>query len=227
MWESCTFNNLKGLLLFEDVDPYYTPVLASWHREKTFMETVASNLAATFALASLDLKEISISFLVDASYFFRSLDTAWTWHSLETLALTSTLLNHRSDRGARSAMFHKAASVALGMPRLKTMVLWWGGKNQACAFIYQRHLGMCSLTWRATWQLELEPHVVEAWELVASEYGLFQLRISTELLTRDGILSHGDAIHRLNLPCTVVDPVSLRQIRREGLDRLRLQNFSY
>lgn len=219
MLQSSALANLKGLLVFQDQDDDLLRALAEEPMLGDSTTMISSSLAETFALTSFDLEHLSVSYMIDAQCFFRALDTAWTWHSLQSLALTSGLLQSRGHRGATSAMLHKSGAVVLGMPRLQTMVLWYSTRREACAFIYRNHGGKCYITWRGTWDLELTPHVVEIWEQVAFEFSSFQLCIRMDQVESVDIFSRGEAIYHLDLPCTVVDPVSLRQIRREGLDR--------
>ena len=95
------------------------------------------------------------------------------------------------------------------MPRLRTLVLWNGVKGNACAFIYHTDRDRAYVTWRGTWDLELSPRVVRIWRGVALESRSCALQVSKQQV-------HGDAIYRLGLPCQVVAPASLWQIRREG-----------
>ena len=63
--------------------------------------------------------------------------------------------------------------------------------------------------------MQLSPRVVKAWQCVAMEHHLCRtLRVDKQRVN-SVIGSHGDAIHFLDLPCPVVDPASLWQIRRE------------
>ena len=72
------------------------------------------------------------------------------------------------------------------------------------------------LTWRGTWDLPLEPHVLKAWQAVASERVGCKLQVVTEILDANVVIaSYGDAIRYLTLLNTVVHPVSLWQIRKE------------
>jgi hypothetical protein len=50
------------------------------------------------------------------------------------------------------------------------MALWNCGKGEACAFTYRREGNKPSVIWRGTWDVELEPRVVQAWGKVASKY---------------------------------------------------------
>jgi hypothetical protein len=90
------------------------------------------------------------------------------------------------------------------MPKLETMTLWNGLRGKACSFTYSRRYA--SITWRGTWELELEGSTLDAWG---------PLRRVEKLLITDEIHSHGDAIRYLGLQ-SVVDNVSLQQIPLES-----------
>ena len=99
------------------------------------------------------------------------------------------------------------------------MAIWNGGKGEACAFLCQKKDNCASITWFGTWDLELRPCVVEAWERLATEFTRSNIRVEKQRLRDDVISSHGDAIYQLDLPCGVIDPVSLWQIQKEGTDQ--------
>ena len=42
--------------------------------------------------------------------------------------------------------------------------------------------------------------------------------VQKQLLRGDDIVAHGEAIYRLELPCRVVDPASLEEMRSEARD---------
>ncbi|KAI0158761.1 hypothetical protein BJ166DRAFT_614451 [Pestalotiopsis sp. NC0098] len=172
------------------------------------------------AAKSLDLHHLAVSFLVDAEDIMRHFHTDMRWKYLETLALTAhRLREHRSgDRIKYLLCF--AARFAVFMPKLRTMVLWYGGKGHAAAVIYRIHRVdgdvQVSLTWRGTWQWELRPSVVDAWrKTTAAKLPRCELQIAYEEI-KAPIESHADAIFHLNLPCQVVEPASLWQMRREA-----------
>ena len=99
------------------------------------------------------------------------------------------------------------------MPKLHTLILWNGGKAYAGAFIYRRVGDKASVTWRGTWHLDLSALVIKSWQLVASQLP-YELQIKHEGIQR-AVCSPGDALYHLGLPCQVIDPRSLWQIRRE------------
>ena len=104
------------------------------------------------------------------------------------------------------------------MPRLKSMELWNGRAKTAGIFQYQ--LFGCDqtakITWRGTWDLPLEPHVLEVWQALTSKRVHCKLQIVTETLDANVVVrSHCDAIRHLKLLNTVIHPVSLWQIQKE------------
>ncbi|KAK1772839.1 hypothetical protein QBC33DRAFT_31227 [Phialemonium atrogriseum] len=211
---------LKRLSIFEDYNDDFITVLQGTIDQTDPIRIAEPTVGAAFAYRSLDLQQLSVSFMVDAWHFFQARQPLWTWGQLQSLVLTSRLLTQAEDRWKVSNLLEDAGAAALQMPKLHTMALWNGGKGQACAFIYRRDFGKTSIVWRGTWEMNLEPRVIRAWERVVStlEYTTsYSLRVESQPLCPGIIGSHGDAIHQLDLPIGVVDPTSLWQIRREGL----------
>lgn len=175
-----------------------------------------SKIGKVFANRSLELEQLAASYMTDAKDFFHHCRKSWVWNHLRSLALTSSLLCSTSPRQGASSLLYSAARSALNMPKLRTMVLWYGKKGEACAFIYENDAQTASITWRSTWYMDLNhyPRVIAAWNDVGFKAIQRDVQVRLELM-RDVIESHGDAIHYLRLPCTVIDPVSLWQIRRE------------
>ncbi|PKK40878.1 hypothetical protein CI102_15367 [Trichoderma harzianum] len=181
---------------------------------------IGDALGDTFARKSLGLKHLAVSFMVDAKDVLRHCKPAYTWPQLKTVALTSQLLKEDANlnpdsQGRIKDLLCRAAAIAKRMPELDTFVLWNGAKGDACAFIYRVKGSKASITWRGTWDLEMSPKVVETWNSVAltrswREIEIYQERIGSE------VNCVGDAIRHLKLPCRVVEPASLWQMRREG-----------
>lgn len=114
-------------------------------------------------------------------------------------------------------MLRTAAAAVMKMPKLETMEIWNGKQGLAMVFRYQSARGRPAvITCRGTWEFDLRPATLQAWEAVAMKrYGLGTV-VSKELLDIGHIIkSHGDAIHHLKLLVSVVRPVSLWQIQRE------------
>ncbi|KAI1122752.1 hypothetical protein F5Y10DRAFT_286855 [Nemania abortiva] len=213
-------HTLTRLIVFEDSYKFYDP------KQPTYIPSPYSSgyypgalPSAVFASKTPNLQHLAISFMVNAEELFRHCRSTWSWLRLESLALTSELL--QDDWGKREQLENllcRASVLVQKMPKLRTLVLWNGGKEHACAFIYRVGRDSASITWRGTWRLWLTPRVVKSWQLAASklpcsEYS--ELQIKEERI--EGVInSHGDAIYHLRLPCQVVEPASLWQIRREG-----------
>ncbi|RWA09898.1 hypothetical protein EKO27_g5197 [Xylaria grammica] len=170
---------------------------------------------AFFASKSRSLQHLAISFMVDADDLFQRCQPTWSWWHLQSIALTSQLLRVWKDRGQIETLLCRAGVLVQKMPKLHTFVLWNGGKSHACAFIYRIDRDRPSVTWRGTWNLELTSPVVQSWQCAASRLRRHELQLKQEHI-QEYIACHGDAIYHLELPCQVVDPASLWQIRREG-----------
>ncbi|OAX78347.1 hypothetical protein ACJ72_07346 [Emergomyces africanus] len=173
-------------------------------------------LVNALASRSQGFEHLFISYMIDARQFFSSCQPSYTWHHLQSLTLTSSILTQTAPQKEISKLLCDASLATLNMPRLNRMVFWNSKQGEACAFLYHRQIAhrQATLTWRGTWDLELSHEVVEAWQKVTSASSL--LHIKNERV-QDVINSHGDAIHFLRLPSGIIDPVSLRQIRQEGM----------
>lgn len=202
--------------MFEDFNDDIT--INQSHGWSNFLKLVHTQdiiFGKLIAFKSRSLEQFSMSFMVEASDFFGACEQEWTWKHLESLALTSRLLQYGHGQERAYSLLYKAGVAALRMPKLQNMPLWYGGRGEACAFLYHMDNGRPTITCRGTWDLVLKPDVIRIWEEVASKFQLFGLRIKTQRV-QACIDSHGDAIYHLNLPPGIVDPVSLWQIRREG-----------
>lgn len=170
-----------------------------------------------FAIKSLELHHLAVSFMTDAEPLFRHCQSTWIWPELQTLSLTSQVLQSGVEkRGAIKALLCRAAELVRQMPKMRTLVLWNGGKDHACAFIYRVDRNdYPSITWRGTWHMEMSPRVIKSWQDVASTLPSGRLDVWNEHI-EEAIGSHGDAIHHLRLPVQAVEPASLWQMRREA-----------
>ncbi|RSL74370.1 hypothetical protein CEP53_000265 [Fusarium sp. AF-6] len=204
--------DVKTLTLFEDFNEDFWPGSDAPERIPN------SQTAKALLDGSLDLERLSASFMVDARDFFNAYKRCYSerkWEKLESLVLTSRFVCPGNDTRL-THLLKAAGTFALGAPRLRTMILWYGRRNQACAFIYNRDDN--SITWHGIWPFDLNQQVItRIWERVADSHNArVPLSVRTRLVT-DEIKSHGDAIHYLGLPTgSVVDALSLRQIRLEG-----------
>lgn len=213
---------LKRVSIFEDFSESLairqTGQLIPWQLQVEISRVVDPRIAAAFAARSVDLEQLSVAYMVNAEDFFHraACNSSWTWHRLESLALTSQLLRDTQSREWIDALLYVAGITALRMPKLQAFVLWDGIKGEACAFIYHTDRSRASITWRGTWDMQLSSRVIKAWQCVATETHLCGALQVGKQRVHGVIGSHGDAIHCLGLPCPVVAPASLWQIRREG-----------
>ncbi|RGP77289.1 hypothetical protein FLONG3_4587 [Fusarium longipes] len=214
---------LKRLIIFRDSVEYITRgvrifrmyhPLPSWRGDGTSMDHPERN-SRRLAQTSLRLEELSISFIIDAEDFFAHCDPTWTWEHLHSLALTSNLLQNGKDHETEvNTLLLTMAKYSMRMPALKTLVLWSGSAGNACAFIFTRREKCANILWRGTWTLRFYPEVLDAWRDVAMSQS-WDLRSEFEHIQKT-IKNHGDALHYLNLPCKVIEPTSLWQIRKES-----------
>jgi hypothetical protein len=215
---------LKGLTIFEDFNQDLITALGNppipGILRVDVTRIVDPRICTAFASRSIELEQLSISYMVNAEDFFRNCIQSWTWQHLQSLALTSQLLQNTGKYQQICSLLQSAGNTALRMPRLHTLVLWNGTQGNACAFVYHTDRNYAYLTWRGTWDLELSPRVIRVWRCVASQFRSAELRIEKQII-QGNIESHGDAIHQLNLPCQVVAPASLWQIQREGAQRMK------
>ncbi|KAI5919966.1 hypothetical protein F4810DRAFT_684960 [Camillea tinctor] len=156
---------------------------------------ISPGIGKEFAIRSMCLKEISLSYMVNAEDFFQAGCKFRTllWPNLESLALTSKCLTQEGSHKDIDSLLYNAGVAALRMPRLHTLVLWNGNERNACAFIYRKTGMSTDITWRSTWGFKLNPLVVEAWEEVAFKLHVSTLRINKDSIKKDEIRNHGDA----------------------------------
>ncbi len=112
-------------------------------------------------------------------------------------------------------MLEAAAAAAGRIPKLKTMEIWNGREGVAALFSYRAMAAGPVILWRGTCEFALRPAVLQAWEKVAFQHYRRGCTVIVESLDPAVVKSHGDAIHHLHMSTPVVQPVSLRQIRRE------------
>ena len=211
---------LKIISLFEDFNDEYVTLCSEATTPSSSrigpVRIADPAVSTAFAYRSLELEQLYVSFLVDAQHFFQARQPLWTWNHLQSLVLTSRLL-FSTDREI-SDLLQDAGTAALYMPKLQVMALWNYVNGCACSFSYRREGNKPSITWRDMGDTELEPRVIQAWEKVASKHphAPYELEVERQLVHFEIINSHADAIHQLDLPRGVLDPVSLWQIQREN-----------
>ncbi len=217
-------NTLKTVSIFEDFSECLAKVLVEsetqrWNHPPMHVKAVRVadlRIGAAFAARSLDLEQLSVAYMVNAEDFFDACLLSWTWPRLESLALTSHLLHEWRHREGVEALLYQAGMTALRMPRLRALAIWSSRGDAACAFTYHTDPDYAYVTWRGTWEMDLSPRVIEVWERVAVALEGCSRRLRVTKQSVEGVIRcHGDGIHHLALPCPVVAPESLWQIRRE------------
>lgn len=211
---------LRKLVFFENFDEYYS----SCFMESDQMRTPSFRTSQTIAKTSLELEHLSASFVIDANHFFNAIKPEWNWPRLNSLTLTSQLLQVHEDQEKINDMLEAAASTALKMLKLKTIEIWNGRIGSAALFRFQLKGENCAvITWKATWKFTLQPRVIKAWKTVAYTYNSNNYFLVQEFLDEAiSITSHADAINYLGLS-KVLRPISLQQIltahkvRNEGM----------
>ncbi|KAK2764289.1 hypothetical protein FQN54_008981 [Arachnomyces sp. PD_36] len=215
---------LKTLTVFED----FNENLKSFYRRERLLSarrqrhsTPSNDAPEALGKASLRLEQLSASFFIDAKDFFDALQPSQVWVHLESLALTSKLLDTIKDSDSVksiNSMLHAAGLAAQRMPRLRTMEIWTGGWGHASIFRYHIADEFPVLTWHSVWDLEFEPRVISAWKDVAhlSPYNRHELRVEKHEILSESIKSHADAIEKLVLKKSVVNRVSLMQMHGDA-----------
>jgi len=212
------FNEQHRLALQNDTSPRHLGRLNTSLAADQWL--VDQTLVSAFASKSRDFEHLSISFMIDARQFFNSCQQSYTWPLLQSLTLTSSVLTKAAPEKEISALLRNTSLAAQNMPRLETMVLWFGKGGEAGAVIYQRNKmsGRTALTWRGTWELVLSHKVVESWQRVAPDS--HHLSIENERVEGVEINSHGDAA--IICDCRGESPIRYhygRCVRRVWRDR--------
>ncbi|KAK1247427.1 hypothetical protein MKX07_002336 [Trichoderma sp. CBMAI-0711] len=207
---------IRKLVIFENTNDELSVALNELPGYGNFQTQVIPIITGAFAWASTVYEEIWVSLLFDAKVFFSCCFENYTWWHLRSLCLTSPVLNSGFPAEA-AALLHDAARVAMRMPMLHTLVLWNGEEQgQACAFIYRASSTGPSITWRGTWDigLYLTSMIIDAWKAVVLQTGWEDICVCFEPV-KEEIRFLGDAIYYLRLPCQVIEPQSLWEMRRE------------
>ncbi|KAK5997435.1 hypothetical protein PT974_02791 [Cladobotryum mycophilum] len=139
------------------------------------------------------------------------------WPNLESLILTSQLLQPSKFKNKINAMLLNAANAAMRMPKLRAMEIWNGKKGAAFIFTYLRY-GVNqwpTIYITSTWQFELKITVFDAWERVAEKHMNRGLVMRMQRLDGGAITSYGSVVGLLKLRQQVLHPVSLCQLKWE------------
>ncbi|KAK4191903.1 hypothetical protein QBC35DRAFT_448095 [Podospora australis] len=228
---------LRTVSIFEDFNQQFALALHNAEtgilRDLVIVNPVPNKLLAqAFIATGHGLEHLSIAFIFDAGDFFDSLlrlpewlnngtpflqdDSVLqfpTWPHLQSLTLTSSTLTQTTLPEKISKLLRSASSVALKIPKLQSMVLWFGKVGEACAVTFRRNKAArkASLTWRGTWHFTFTEDVIESWLKVTfdRDLGYPYLTVKHERIRGVDVRCLGDAIYHLRLPERVIHPVSL------------------
>ncbi|KAK1689293.1 hypothetical protein BDP55DRAFT_545700 [Colletotrichum godetiae] len=208
---------LKKISVFEETNEEYItsfqPTLPTTAPD--IIRVTSPTVSAAFAQRSLSLEQLSVTFMIEASDFFRSCQQGWVWSHMRFLTLTSRILTQTENLKIEN-LLRTAAITALSIPHLHTMVIWNGRKGEAFKFFYYAKSSYTCIGWQGTWDWKLEPSVIRNWQRVADQNTRHDLKVIPEPLITTNIDSHAHAIELLDLPSEVVHPVSLLQMQREA-----------
>ncbi|KAM6482039.1 hypothetical protein HDV62DRAFT_57988 [Trichoderma sp. SZMC 28011] len=141
-----------------------------------------------------------------------------TWPNLESIALTSSLLDVAADTKSMNNLLRAAAGAALEMPKLQTMEMFSQRAMSVFVFQYCRSLdGMPTITISSSWSHPLEPEVVSAWDRVGHKHEDtgHKIAIIRKRLKRFFFRNHGSVVYTLKLQDLILHPVSLCQFISE------------
>lgn len=211
---------LRTLTVFEDFCKEHLLLAPLFHGPRCVyvqQQRWVDESSKQFAVRSLNLQHLSISFMAEAEIFFSHCQSSWTWKNLQTIVLTTRHFNRHFKPQAVSVLLQNAAQVALRMPSLEIMVLWSASrKHHASSFTYRRTKTVATIAWCSTEDLEFDRYTVQAWEEVARKHGHpYMWSEKSKQLERGDIISHGHAIRLLELSTLVIDPESREQIEKE------------
>ncbi|KAI0108463.1 hypothetical protein F4814DRAFT_455214 [Daldinia grandis] len=213
---------LRQLAIFEE--PFYRNAF------KTLNQTGSvrcPEITAALFRESQTLEQLSASFVVDAKDFFQPF---WpsnpaspnrSWDNLKTIALTSKLLNPYQSLEEVNDLLCAAGIAARNMPTLRVMEIWNGSRTaHGCFFRYYDDGSTSTITWRGTWELDLEPRVMRCWtETVRKNTRYLNVGFRDMELPIDGTSFPASILRYLKLKDQIVHPVSFCQLQLLGEPR--------
>lgn len=177
---------------------------------------------------SRNLEHFSMSFFTDADDFFyafwpwnNGVSFDWKWEKLTTFAHTSKHLNPSQAREKVNDLLEAAGTAAKSMPKLRVMEIW-NGKNDShgCLFRYCTDDTSSTITWKSSWDMELESRVIDCWTKTAYQNTRYEnVGIVYEPLPMDGTHFPASVLRHLQLKDKIVHPVSFSQIELLGAPR--------
>ncbi|OLN97680.1 hypothetical protein CCHL11_09158 [Colletotrichum chlorophyti] len=116
---------LKQISMFEETNEVYNELL---RRRLPMIGPDAIRVAspavgAALEKRSLNCEKLSVAFIVGAKDFLQSYQRHWVWKHMRVLIVTSRILTCTADLKEITSLLRIAATAALSMPSLHTMVL--------------------------------------------------------------------------------------------------------
>ncbi|KAF3058722.1 hypothetical protein GL218_05481 [Daldinia childiae] len=208
---------LKRLTIFED------PSHRNSRMDLNEMGTANNHdITMTLFRESRNLEHLSASFIVDAKDFFQPFWPStlppyknWSWDKLKTIVLTSELLNPYQPLEEVNDLLYAAGIAARNMPALRVMEIWNGFRTtHGCFFRYYDDGSTSIITWRGTWELDLEPRVMQCWTKTVHENTYHHnVGFRDMELPIDGTSFPASILRHLKLKDQIVHPMSFYQLQ--------------
>ncbi|OAA59456.1 hypothetical protein ISF_06391 [Cordyceps fumosorosea ARSEF 2679] len=206
-------SHVETLSIFEDINFALASALSNdpWTPSQ-FNPPSYSHMVESLVLRSCSLKNLSISFMIDAWDFLGYLREDFG-SQLRSLTLTAAILMRDSESGDIDSFLERASLFPRALEQLERLVLWNCEDGDACAVVYQRDRSTqkATLTTRATWNLALNGETLRSWKKVDPGYTLV---VEHERL-RMAIRRPVNAIRHLRLPGEILNPTSAWKRPRE------------
>lgn len=177
------------------------------------------------------LKELDISFLIDAKSFFVHFteikkDDMDLWDNLEGLTMTSRVFVSRARSADIDELLIAAAQAAYRMPNLQMMELWSGKRGEGRVFRYTRFEDNSLIEWYDSGPPSpyVRINVKKAWKKVAEKYIRGQLAFKGHWIPQQAIKSRASVLPYLMRRDRTLTSGSLQQILWENAELGRVRD---
>lgn len=209
---------LKQLVFLEDRDDtLMNALMPSTAANEKHVRKPNYNNGVALANKSLGFENVAATFFVEARDFFQAYKPEWTWKNLQSLTLTSYLLDSKRGADEINGLLQVAGVAALAMPVLQTLEIWNGGVGYAAVFAYHAERGEAVISWTSTWDLVFSPYVLDIWRKVGyKNHRCEKLDTEQHLIENiDDIQGYVDVIELLKTKKHVINRQSLDELRYE------------
>ncbi|KXH49358.1 hypothetical protein CSIM01_11903 [Colletotrichum simmondsii] len=206
VWSYRDIPRLSKIHIFEHGDLH---ILCNWRLSGL---SVRLGLVGTLFIRSLDLEELVICNIVDATHFFAACKSILRvprssppWKRLRVLTMTSQDISSRKPE-LINALLSQAGWVAKMMPALRVIELYGAWRESAGVFRYLVTGNSAEITWVSTWEFKLGDEPKHIWWDVAQlreDRLVLQFAPERHLRTYDGpshfvhqwLVTRGLALH--------------------------------